>query len=501
MSVDKLARDRAELYDGAACGLLSTGQDGTIQQVNRTFCDWIGLPRNELIGARKLQDLLTVGGKIFHQTHWMPLLEIQGSVAEIALEMVHASGRKVPMLLNAIRREHDGVVSHHVAVFISEDRHAYEREIVRARKQAEDALAAQVHSQRALELAEERLRLAVEAAQLCLWEADAADGERVFDDRTALLLGYPAPRAIDVDEFTAAVGAPGVPLPAPADGEPPGLYRREYRITGVDGIARTILETGRALRSPEQPGRHVAVLQDITAIALQRAAAEERAQFAQQMMGIVSHDLRNPLSAIMLALGMLLRTPLDERQGRYAEGALQATHRAQRLIGDLLDFTSAKLGRGITVNMAAVDLQELVARCVEELSMAFPDRSIRHLARGTGACAADADRLAQLIGNLVSNALKYGASDSTVTVTSDIRPTEFSVTVHNEGEPIAPEQMAHLFEPMSQGTQEHGPDRSVGLGLFIVQEIARGHGGRVSVVSTREAGTRFTLRVPRGASA
>lgn len=495
MSTDERVRDRGELFDAAACGLLSTNSEGTIQQVNQTFCDWIGFPKSELIGVRKLQDLLTVGGKIFHQTHWMPLLQIQGSVAEIALEMIHADQRKIPMLMNAIRRERDGVVSHDIAAFISEDRHAYEREILRSRHQAEDALAEQMRSQRALELAEQRLRLAVEAAQLCLWDDDARQGGRVFDDRASLLLGYAAPRAVSADEFAAAVDASDGPFPKQGSEDSFELYRHEYRINGIDGIQRTILETGRALISSDAPAKHVGVLQDISEISRQRMAAEDRALFAQQMIGIVSHDLRNPLSAIMMGSDMLLSTSLEAKQSRYAKGILQAAHRSQRMVGDLLDFTSARLGRGIAVKASAVDLQALVDRCVEELSMAFPGRSIHHEHLGAGPCSADADRLLQLIGNLVANAMKYGAPEGTVTVTSDIQPTEFSVAVHNDGTPIPRDLIPLLFEPMSRGEHASDTDRSVGLGLFIVREIARGHGGRVTVESTADAGTTFTLRI------
>jgi sigma-B regulation protein RsbU (phosphoserine phosphatase) len=496
MSADETTSGCGELYDGAACGLLSTGRDGTIEQVNRTFCQWIGYSREELIGVRKLQDLLTVGGKIFHQTHWMPLLQIQGSVAEIALEMMRADQRTVPMLMNAIRRERDGVVSHDIALFISEDRRAYEREILHARLQAEEALAEQLRSQRALELAEQRLRLTVEVAQLCLWVGGERQGERVFDERAALLLGHATPRAVGADDFAAAVEPSDAPFPKPECAESSELYRHEYRFNGVDGIQRTILETGRALVVPGAPVRHVGVLQDITEISRQRAAAEDRALFAQQMIGIASHDLRNPLSAITLGSDMLLGTSLDGRQQRYAQAIGQAARRAHRMVDDLLDFTAIRIGRGLSFKIVPVDLQALVARCVEELRMAFPDRDIRHRHQGEGPCAADPDRLVQLIGNLVANALKYGVPGGAVTVDSILQADAFSVAVHNDGTPIPPELMADLFEPMSRGEFTADADRNVGLGLFIVRVIARDHGGKVMVESTAQTGTIFTVHIP-----
>src|SRR5471030_461138 len=106
--------DSDELFDHAACGLLLTLPNGTIKRVNLTFCRWLGMEREALLG-RRIQDLLTMGGKIFHQTHWAPLLQIQGSVAEVKLEVVHRDGRKLPMVFNAMRREHSGVALHEVA--------------------------------------------------------------------------------------------------------------------------------------------------------------------------------------------------------------------------------------------------------------------------------------------------------------------------------------------------------------------------------------------------
>ena len=110
------------LLDQAACGLMQTGADGTFVRANRTFCSWIGQPPEALVGRRRFQDLLTMGGRIFHQTHWAPLLQMQGSISEIKLEIVHADGSAIPMVLNAIRRHDNGVLVHELAAFIARDR-------------------------------------------------------------------------------------------------------------------------------------------------------------------------------------------------------------------------------------------------------------------------------------------------------------------------------------------------------------------------------------------
>jgi signal transduction histidine kinase/ActR/RegA family two-component response regulator len=124
------------LYDDAPCGLLVTRDDGLIEHANRTFCRWLGAAPDDLVGQRRFQDLLTMGGRIFHQTHFGPLLQMQGSVSEVKLDLKVAGG-PLPIMVNAVRREHAGVATHRLAVFVAKERHAYERELMKSRRHAE----------------------------------------------------------------------------------------------------------------------------------------------------------------------------------------------------------------------------------------------------------------------------------------------------------------------------------------------------------------------------
>jgi signal transduction histidine kinase len=144
------------LYDGAPCGLLLTRHDGTIEVVNRTFCHWAGAEPDTLAG-RRFQDLLTIGGRIFHQTHFLPLLHIQGSISEVKLDLAGMPGSaSVPIMVNAIRRTRDGEVHDEIAVFIAKERHIYERELMNARRRAEELAERQLETQRALRQADRR---------------------------------------------------------------------------------------------------------------------------------------------------------------------------------------------------------------------------------------------------------------------------------------------------------------------------------------------------------
>jgi sigma-B regulation protein RsbU (phosphoserine phosphatase) len=142
--------DPAELYDNAPCGYLSTLPDGTIIKANATFLAWTGYHRDALIGRRRFQDLLAIGDRIFYQTHAAPLLLMQGMLREISVQVISASGSRLPMLMNALlkRDEHDRPLVVRTVLFDASERLAYERELLAARHRAEESEA------RARELAE-----------------------------------------------------------------------------------------------------------------------------------------------------------------------------------------------------------------------------------------------------------------------------------------------------------------------------------------------------------
>jgi PAS domain S-box-containing protein len=204
-----------DLYEHAPCGYLSTRLDGTIVRVNQTFLDWTGLERAELVGRRRFQDLLTPGGRIYHETHYAPLLRMQDAVREIALDLECAGDRRLPVLVNAtVRRDADGRAALvRTTVFNATDRKRYERELVAAKDR-----------ERAARRRVERLQriTARLAATLSMEEiAEAATGELVGAagvDRAALLLVEPDATGLTV------LGARGLaPAEAAAWARPGGL--------------------------------------------------------------------------------------------------------------------------------------------------------------------------------------------------------------------------------------------------------------------------------------
>ena len=228
----------------------------------------------------------------------------------------------------------------------------------------------------------------------------------------------------------------------------------------------------------------------------ERLGAEE---FREQFIGMLGHDLRNPLNAITLCAQQLQRCGLTEKQASLDARILTSARRMERMIHQLLDFARARLGGGIPVDRAPGDFFELCRRCVEELRASHPEQRLVLETLGDGQGAWDADRLEQVLCNLVINAFKYGAPGRPVRVRVEATGPEVVLTVHNEGTPIPPEALPHLFDAYQRAvsTRERGMDAGLGLGLYITWHLVRAHGGTVDVTSSAEAGTTFTVRLPR----
>ncbi|MBF9265325.1 sensor histidine kinase [Paracidovorax cattleyae] len=503
--------DTEDLFDRMPCGLLVTSTSGLILKVNRTLCEWMGIPSHELVKQRKLQELFTVGGRIFHQTHWQPMLEMQGAISEVKLDIRRGDGSTFPALLNVVRRTTGEDPFDEVAVMVAEERHRYEHELLAARKRADEMVAKERQAQQALQASRSRLRQAMQSGAIHVWDLDPATGRRHFGADVGVLLGLNPDRPVDEEDFVAHV----VPEDRAAEraaleralrtGEP---YQFKHRINDAKGHRRVLVSSGQGFRGDDgMLTEFVGIFSDITEAEQGRALAEDRAVFAEQMIGIVSHDLRNPLTTILLAADLLTRqaaspTPTPpETAARMLGNITRAGQRAKRLISDLLDFTVVRLGAGLSVSRRPVDLHQLAARIIEELSVAFPGRTIEHAATGGGEISADPDRIAQLLGNLVGNAMAYGTPGSTVTVTTAVEGGTARLGVHNHGDPIPRHTLGRLFQPMVRGvTAEDSSARSVGLGLFIVRAIAQAHGGQVVVQSSHERGTEFAFSFPARAT-
>lgn len=219
-----------------------------------------------------------------------------------------------------------------------------------------------------------------------------------------------------------------------------------------------------------------------------RRAERERERQRELFLGTVGHDLRNPLQTILTASQVLAASQtLGGSERRIVSTIERTADRMRRLIDQLLVFTQGAAG-GVPVQRQMVDLGELVRAAVREHAAGHDIVIDSALATPV---SIDPERFTQLIDNLVTNAIRYGSGRVTIRLSREA--DRAVIAVHNGGEPIPPSKLDTLFDPYRRATSSQG---GVGLGLYIVDQIARAHGGIVDVTSTAEAGTTFTIQLP-----
>ncbi|MET0412868.1 MAG: HAMP domain-containing sensor histidine kinase [Polyangiaceae bacterium] len=214
------------------------------------------------------------------------------------------------------------------------------------------------------------------------------------------------------------------------------------------------------------------------------------------LLGIVSHDLRNPLGVVTMGATLLLAQELTDAQRRLVSKIEVAGRKASELISDLLDFTVAR-GRGIRLSPESEDLHILVAQAIDDLRTTSPHREIVHERVGDATSRFDQARIEQVVTNLIGNALQHSPPMTPVLVETRGEPAAIVLSVQNHGYPMPEAVMRQLFTPLRRGDNAGARRGSVGLGLFIVHQLVLAHGGTVEVSSSEVDGTRFTVRLPR----
>ncbi|HKG08596.1 MAG TPA: GAF domain-containing sensor histidine kinase [Pedobacter sp.] len=239
-------------------------------------------------------------------------------------------------------------------------------------------------------------------------------------------------------------------------------------------------------------------LNAVEKLELAEAKLEEEMQTAElreQFIAILGHDLRNPVGAVSNGAQMLRRMPLESKALKLAGIIEDASYRMIKLIDNVLDFARGRMGSGIGLNLKQdQDIGQTLEQVITEMRMLKPDRVIQTAFSLDHPVNCDAARIAQLFSNLLSNALSYGKADAPVLISAQSNKDKFSLAVVNSGSKIPEASMERLFQPFSRGEVE--PDKQgLGLGLYISAEIARAHGGSLSV-SSDDRQTSFVLEFP-----
>jgi PAS domain S-box-containing protein len=461
-------------YDDAPCGFLTTTVDGTIGSANRTLLSWIGVDASELVGVRRFQDLLPPGAKIYYETHYAPLLQMQGRVRAIALELVRSDASRLPVLVSAtLKCDASGLpLCVFVTIFDASDRRDYERELLRARSEAEERAAA--------------------ATAL----AHVTEGVVLVDDDQRIRLLNPAAERI---LGTTADRAQGLPLASiapdwPAVGEGIPIAAPEQLPHAVV-IPLTLPHGARWLSTAGQsaPEGTVYTLRDVT--------DERRLEHLRDdIVAIVSHELRTPLAGLhgaaqtLISLGDRLD---EERRSELIEMIGQQSTRLTRVVEQIL--LTEKLDKsGISADRLCFDLNGAVDRIVAGAEAWPSSRSIRVSAVDRVSAEGDPALVEQIVINLLDNACKYSPPDTEIRIDIERFRANARVAVSNSGPRIPLDARSRIFEKFYRlDAQQASGTAGTGLGLYIARELATRMHGNVSLLDTTgDSHTTFVLDLP-----
>jgi signal transduction histidine kinase len=286
-------------------------------------------------------------------------------------------------------------------------------------------------------------------------------------------------------------------------------FEMEYRLRGHDGQFRWIFDRG--VPFTDDSGAFAGFIGSCVDVDERRRAQEAQQQHSEEqlalardfekwILAIVSHDIRNPLGNMLFAAhGLQHFSEPDSPVRKNADVIIRGVKRIEHIVGDLLDLSREREGKGITVQPKPADLGAMCREIIDELKNIARDREIRFDCDVDGRGLWDEHRVMQAISNLASNAVQHGTPGSPVRVRLTGDDKEVAIEVQNEGV-IPSEILPRIFEPFRSGQHHGSRGEGLGLGLFIANAIARAHGGGLHVDSSR-GGTVFRLVLPRKAPA
>lgn len=307
-----------------------------------------------------------------------------------------------------------------------------------------------------------------------------------------------------------------------------GLAEREHTDTAAETHAEARLLSGytvvqlvseyRALRSSvlslwsaESTAERATEMEDVTRFneAIDQALAESVARYAEMVkqsqnmfLAILGHDLRNPLGTVITGASFIMQSvDIQPKYVLVANRIYNGGQRMSKLISDLIDFTRTHLGPGIPIKPRQANVGRVCTNAVNELRTFHPECLIELHAPEHMDAVFDEGRIAQVLSNLIGNAIQYGAPDTPVTVSLTGSDDQIEIRVNNRGNAIEPKAMAAIFDPMVRMAANESPDfterTSLGIGLFISRQIIQAHGGDVKVESNDRTGTTFIVTMPK----
>jgi PAS domain S-box-containing protein len=359
----------------------------------------------------------------------------------------------------------------------------------------------------ALRTNEERLRLAAEAGAVGTWEEILDDGRYIADSQFLALAGLPPDQQATFEDVLSNVHQDDRDYVQQQRKRVLEVERGcefefvfEFRIAPrTNGDNTRWMEChGKMLESRNEPEKRrvIGVLHDTTEL-------HRFDEFRKLAAGIIAHDLRAPLSTIKLTSQLLIESEgLPQEGPQMVQTILRKVDSMAKMVDRLLLYTQAQFGGGVSLDREFADLEHVCQDAIGDVQASCPDAEIHFQTEGNCWGVWDRVRLTEVASNLVGNAVKHGQPGQPIYVLARDEGDQVSLHVHNLGPPIPTGLLPVIFEPFRRTERHHSSSEgSFGLGLYIVKEIVAAHGGTVEVSSSEAAGTRFTVRLPRGAAA
>ncbi len=484
-----------------------------ICRANATFCKWLGFDVSELIGKKRIQDLFTVGGRFFHHTHWAPLLQMQGSVAEVQMELIGRDGKALPMLINAIRQKHGDKHFDQLAFFVATDRKNYERELLHARKHAESSLASLRETKKELQESRDLLSVAIQSARMGVWSENLNSGHVWWSQELEQLTGFTAEafgstseafyHLIHADDRLSVVAEIQNAIQLKSD------YSVQFRLQHATGNWLTMEGRGHAAYS--EAGEALSVFGIVIDISERKQTEEKLRDLNLQLsisdrrkdefLATLAHELRNPLAPVRNVLEIMrvkeAKDPFVQWSRSIIERhVLQMTH----LVDDLMEASRISQGR-LELRKQHINLADIIQHAVEASHALMKEsRHIFSVENPAEPLIIDADstRVIQIISNLLTNAVKYTPEGGTISLKAFQDGEDAVICVADSGIGIPPEQLSNIFNMFSQLTPAlERSQGGLGIGLSLVRGLVELHGGTIVARSEGDGrGSEFTVRLP-----
>jgi len=519
LAVPAVDLDYRDLFHGSPSGYIVTLEDGTIAEANATFANWIGRPREDLIGTSLLA-LLPVGDRIVYSTHALPQLGVGRSFAELAVDFLSADGTRLPALLSATRQPADGSrpALDRVVVFNAHERRLYERELVGALRAAERAEAARasaeadvLEKQRALQekdrVLQESLAESLRKESLLQTVLDTVEvGVSVVDEEGNVILTNSRQRFIhrralpsgstQANECELLIFGPDRVTPLPPELRPVRRTVQGQSFSdqlvwfGTGEAQRAFSVTARSVQRPGGFQGSVIAFSDVTGLVNAVAAKED-------FVANVSHELRTPLTSIMGYLDLALEDE-GEIPAYVATSLRVALRNSEKLLELVSDLLSAAAGPS-SIKQQPADLAELLLGAMTSAAPRAEIGKVKLVADFPAQLPAflDPQRIGQVIDNLLSNAVKYSPDGGPVTVSAWTSGDSVYFQVADTGIGMTHAEQSEVFTKFFRsGTSRKAAIPGVGLGLVISKNIVEAHQGTITLTSEVGHGTAFTVRLP-----